>query len=360
MGASVRVETGFHQRMSKGVRLGDASEITRLRELSARVGSDPLLTQASTGNSSVKLGGVLWIKASGEWMADSMRKDILIPLDLAEVRECVNRDVDPAARHTRASVQTAMHAVMPHRVVLHVHCVNTIAWAVRLDAPTRLERLLDGLRWQWIPYVPSGMPLAEKMEKALALSPNTDVFVLGNHGLVVGGEDCDAAEDLLAEVRRRVAIPPRGAQTADYDALEELADGSAWNLPEDAEVHALGTDAVSREVLLNGFLYPCQAVLSNSNRPGLFRAIRLSERADQWKSRYSTRPFLIVEGCGVLVRGGMTTAEHKVMSGLAQVVRRIHSSAPIRCLSEAEVARSRVTACRYRETSQASHGNSAR
>jgi len=360
MGASVRVETGFHEYVSKGPRLTDEAEITRLRELSARVGSDRLLTQASTGNSSVKLGGVLWIKASGEWMADALRKDILIPLDLAVARECVKRNVDPATRHARASIETAMHAAMPHRVVLHVHCVNTIAWAVRRDARVQLEYLLDGLRWQWIPYVPSGLPLAAGIAKALSAAPDTDVFVLGNHGLVVGGEDCDAVEDLLAEVRQRVAISPRRAQPADFDALEEIADGSAWGLPKESEAHALGTDPVSRAVLSRGLLYPCQVVLSNSNTPAPFRAIRLRDRAESRKRRYRTRPFLIIEDCGVVVRGGMTTAEHKLMGGLAQVVRRIDSTVPIRYLTDAEAAQSRVTACRYREASQASHGNSAR
>jgi rhamnose utilization protein RhaD (predicted bifunctional aldolase and dehydrogenase) len=59
------------------------SELTRLRERSARIGIDPRLTQASTGNSSIKLEDVQWIKASGKWMADAMDEDILIPLDLA-------------------------------------------------------------------------------------------------------------------------------------------------------------------------------------------------------------------------------------------------------------------------------------
>ncbi len=44
------------------------AELRPLLELTERVGSDPLLTQASTGNSSVKLDGILWIKASGKWM----------------------------------------------------------------------------------------------------------------------------------------------------------------------------------------------------------------------------------------------------------------------------------------------------
>src|SRR6266404_2704273 len=102
-------------------------ELDRLLDLTARVGRDPLLTQASTGNSSAKLDGVLWIKASGKWMGDAMDDDILIPLDLAEVTECLRRGVDPAERYPSASLETAMHARLPHRVVLHVHCVNTIA-----------------------------------------------------------------------------------------------------------------------------------------------------------------------------------------------------------------------------------------
>jgi rhamnose utilization protein RhaD (predicted bifunctional aldolase and dehydrogenase) len=116
--------------MNNNMLATNQAELTLLRELSARIGCDPLLTQASTGNSSIKLEGVLWIKASGRWMADAMQEDILIPLDLAEVKELVKQKVDPTERYARASIETAMHAVLPHRVVLHVHCVNTIAWAV--------------------------------------------------------------------------------------------------------------------------------------------------------------------------------------------------------------------------------------
>src|SRR5438477_13216078 len=99
-------------------------ELQRLRQLTARVGSDPLLTQASTGNSSVKIDGVLWMKASGKWMADAMRDDILIPLDWSEItRDCLQHGINPAERYPGASVETAMHAALPHRVVLHLHCV---------------------------------------------------------------------------------------------------------------------------------------------------------------------------------------------------------------------------------------------
>jgi len=341
--------------MSKDMSATNQGELTPLRELSARIGSDPLLTQASTGNSSIKLGGVLWMKASGKWMADAIREDILIPLDLAEAKECVKQKVDPVERYTRASIETAMHAVMPHRVVLHVHCVNTIAWAVRQDAPMQLEHQLEGLRWQWISYVPSGLPLACEIEKVLSASPNTNVLVLGNHGLVIGGDDCGAIEDLLSQVQRRLAIRPRKADQTDYAALAEIADGSSWDLPDDDGVHALGTDAISRSVLSGGILYPCQSIFSNSSTPALFRSVPRPDPKDQWESRYCTRSFLIIEGCGVIVRRTTTCAQRAMMSGLAQVIQRISSSARLRYLTEEEIANSSsIIACRYGELVNAS------
>jgi rhamnose utilization protein RhaD (predicted bifunctional aldolase and dehydrogenase) len=41
--------------MNKNTPATNQAELSSLRKLSARVGRDPLLTQASTGNSSIKL-----------------------------------------------------------------------------------------------------------------------------------------------------------------------------------------------------------------------------------------------------------------------------------------------------------------
>ena len=60
-----------------------------------------------------------------------------------------------------------MHAVIPYRVVVHVHSVNTIARAVRQDAYIEFSERLEGLPWCWIPYIASGIPLAREMKKLL-------------------------------------------------------------------------------------------------------------------------------------------------------------------------------------------------
>jgi ribulose-5-phosphate 4-epimerase/fuculose-1-phosphate aldolase len=310
------------------------AELQALLKLTERVGSDPLFTQASTGNSSAKLDGLLWIKASGRWMADALRDDIFIPLDLAVVAECLRRGIDPTERYPSASLETAMHAALPHRVVLHLHCVNTIAWAVRSDAPFQLERRLGGLPWQWIPYVASGLPLSRAIERALSACPDTSVFVLGNHGLVIAAETAEAVEALLTEVRGRLTITPRAVRPANHSVLLRISRDSPWQVPPDETLHVLGTDPIARAILAGGVLYPCQAIF--------------------FGFPYSYAAALTIKGCGVVVSRSIAPAELAMLYGLAQVLRRLNAPTPLCYLSEADVAAlSGHSTHRYRELASA-------
>jgi rhamnose utilization protein RhaD (predicted bifunctional aldolase and dehydrogenase) len=342
----------MEQDMIKNVSVNE--DLSPLLDLAGRVGRNPLLTQASTGNISLKLDGALWIKASGKWLADAGGGKILIPLDLAGVRASIRQNIDPAELYPNASIETAMHVTLPHPVVLHVHSVNTIAWAIREDATAQLEARLAGLRWQWIPYVASGLPLAREIQRVLSVHPETDVLILGNHGLVLGGDSCDATEKLLAEIERRLLIAPRQAHPADYSLLADLAADSTWALPDDDSIHGLATDPLTRKILEGGFLYPCQAMFSGAKTPELFHAVPAPEVTDF--AGYVGRPFVIIKGRGVVLSPSMTPAETAMLSGLAQVVQRIGTLTPVRYLTEDEVAASSSTAAyRYRELANASH-----
>jgi len=320
----------------------DEREIVSLRDLSARVGSDPLLVQASNGNTSIKLDGILWIKASGKWLAHAMQEEMLVPLELAEVKEAIRRDREIASNHAakgelRPSIETAMHAVLGHRVVIHVHSINAIAWAIRLDGPGQLEERLAGLHWRWIPYVASGMPLAREVEKAVAGAPETDVLILGNHGLVVCGQNCCTAERLLGEVERRLTIIPRGFPKPDTTVLAMIARFSKWRFPDVDSLHALGTDAVSRKILKGGVLYPCQAIFLGRTMPLVPPAAVFSKYAESPRGQDKTPPFVAVERSGVMLNEQMTSAERATLIGLMQVTQRTEESARLRYLKGAEV-----------------------
>jgi rhamnose utilization protein RhaD (predicted bifunctional aldolase and dehydrogenase) len=318
------------------------SEVDSLRNLSARVGSDPLLVQASNGNTSIKLDGILWIKASGRRLADAMREEVLVPVELAKGREAVENYTETAERKVlenemRPSIETAMHAVLSHRVVLHVHSINAIAWAIRLDGPDQLKERLHGLHWQWIPYTPSGIPLAQEIEKAVARAQETDVFLLGNHGLVVCGDDCVNAEELLYEVERRLAIAPRPFPKPDNTVLKMIAGFSGWQFPDFEPLHALGTDEVSLKILKGGVLYPCQAIFLGQTMPLLPPAFAASQFRESLESKDSTPPFVAVERSGVMLNEKMTSAQRATLIGLMQVTQRTEESARLRYLNEAEV-----------------------
>ena len=320
-----------------------APQIDALLKVSARIGGDPLLVQAATGNTSIKLDGVVWIKASGKWLAHATQDEILIPLNLAQTLALINQNVDPAGQSVvlggktlRASIETAMHSVLPHRVVLHVHSVNTIAWAVRRDGRAELTSRLKGIEWQWIPDVPSGLPLARAVETAIARAPGAKVFVLSNHGLVVCENDCASAEELLRDVEYRVAIVPRSAPGANWSVLNRISEGTSWHVPRNRDLHALGADSTSRRIVCKGILYPCQAIFLTPQARSFGQALAGEDLATEDLGGLD-EPFVMIEDAGVLVRRVLNPTQSATLEALVQVLQRIPESAPLQYLQKKRV-----------------------
>jgi hypothetical protein len=206
-----------------------------------------------------------------------------------------------------------------------------------LDGPDQLKERLAGLHWRWIPYAASGLPLAREIEKAVAPAPETDVLILGNHGLVVCGPDCHTAETLLWDVERRLAIIPRRFPKPDATVLAMIARFSRWQFPDVDSLHALGTDAVSRKILKGGVLYPCQAIFLGPTMPLLPPALVLSKFIKHLNVNDRAPPFVAVERSGVMLSEKMTRAEHATLIGLVQVTQRTEESVRLRYLKGAEV-----------------------
>lgn len=317
------------------------TEIASLVALSARLGRDPLLVQASNGNTSIKLEGIIWIKGSGKWLVNAGQEEFLVPIPLTDVEESIRNDTeiappDAGEQQLLPSIETAMHAVLRHRVVIHVHSVNTIAWAIRLDGMIQLRERLAGLNWRWIPYVSSGIPLAREIEKRVADAPETDVLVLANHGLVICGKNCATAEALLFEVERRLAISPRQSPQPDGATLKTIARINQWRFPALNSVHSLGTDAVSRKILEGGILYPCQAIFLGRTMPLLSKAAIHFNFEGRANAGGNTQPFVVVKEGGVMVNN-MTNTEFANLVGLTEVIQRTEESTKIRYLTAAEV-----------------------
>ena len=317
------------------------AETKGVRDLSARLGANRLLVQASSGNTSVKADDTLWIKASGKWLADAASPDFLIPVALGRARACLDDErAIPETEDTGgacASIETAMHAALPYKVVVHVHSVNAIAWAVRTDAPRALRDCLDGFAWQWIPYTPSGTQLARLVQDACHHNPKTDVFLLGNHGLVVCGESCDVAERLLEEVERCLHVEARPAADPPEFAFSREEGNEGWGPPECASIHGLAHDALSRAILRGGVLYPCQALFLPSTVCAGERSL-MTQMACLREHGRNQPMAVLFDKDRVLCSAEMTQSQREMLFGLSHVVRRIYKSSVVRYLSLSEVS----------------------
>ncbi len=182
-----------------------------IQEFCARIGKDPLLVQGAGGNVSWKDSDVLWVKASGTWLADAENSNIFVPVDLQEIRAALQGSASDEGIHhpsgaagkppLRPSIETSLHGILPHKVVVHLHAVEALAVLVRAGAYGELrDRLGRSVRWEFVEYHQPGGALAQAVLATLRQMPDADVIFLQNHGVIVAGDTVDAVEQRVADV----------------------------------------------------------------------------------------------------------------------------------------------------------------
>lgn len=314
------------------------SELAALNQVSAVVGGDIRQVQGGGGNASLKTEGRLWIKASGTWLGDAAERKIFVPLDLEGVRQGIRAHApDPTAGNVlggtelRPSIETSLHALLPHRLVMHTHSVNAIAWAVRPDAQERLKKPLDGVNWAWVPYARPGLPLThETMQSLNGRDTVPDVLVLQNHGLVVGASNTSELQAMLNDLERRLWVHERERPDFDQSRLEAAAgDDQRWRLPADPGLHALALDEDCLNIANGGVLYPDHVVFLGSAFPWVSAGNIADANFDV--------PYLVVENVGTLVSLKISAGAEAMLQCLGLVTRRLESKQEIRYLSEDDI-----------------------
>jgi len=217
-----------------------------LRVYTSRLlGGDPRLVLHGGGNTSVKtvmpdlLGHaaeVLCVKGSG-WDMGTIEPAGLPAVRLAPLRELRARDalsdedmvrvqranlLDPGAPNP--SVETLLHAFLPHKFIDHTHATAVLSLADQPDAAERCADLYGG-RVGIVPYIMPGFLLAKKAAEVFEEDPEVEGLVLLKHGVFsFGGSAREAyermiaivsqAEERLARGRKNVFVPANLPATA--------------------------------------------------------------------------------------------------------------------------------------------------
>ena len=310
-----------------------STALAALKTLSAKLGSNPLLVQAAGGNTSLKSDDTMWIKASGTWLKNAENQDIFVPLNLLALGKALQND-SPACesctdfvRHEinasglRPSIETSVHGLMPQKVVLHVHCVNTISIAIRKNAEALLATALQGFNWTFVPYARPGLDLSRAIRNAITL--NTNVLVLENHGLVVAAASVAEAERLLEKVTKALQRPRRKIATANLEKLMRIAEGTNYRVPLDDGCHSFAMDRTMCKLASENVYYPDHAVFIGQQIPKDFSA---------------NPPAIAIPGAGVLVHKAAKLAVEPMLRCLSDVFARLDAKAKLKALSTQEVA----------------------
>src|SRR5436305_5439532 len=241
------------------------------RDLALRVytsrllGGEPKLVLHGGGNTSVKTVmkdlldeevEVLCVKGSG-WDLGNIEPAGLPAVRLAPLRKLRERDalsdedmvriqranlLDPGAPNP--SVETLLHAFLPHKSIDHTHAIAVLSLA---DQPDAAERCADlyGPKVGIVPYIMPGFLLAKKAAEVFEAQPEVEGLVLIKHGIFSFGDTAreayermialvTSAEERLARGRKSVfAAAPLAAEIAGVAEIAPILRG-ACALPDPA------------------------------------------------------------------------------------------------------------------------------
>ncbi len=183
-------------------------DLKKFKETSFKLGMNKNLVQAAGGNTSIKIDNSMFIKASGTWLQDSLKKNIFVEVNLKSIQKKIINEIDDnfvediiSTGDLRPSTETSFHALIKFKYVLHVHSTSTIANAVYLDSEKLLKEQL-GNEIVFVPYKRPGVPLTNSMKRLI--KSNTQIIILENHGLIVAGDNLEKTYDLLVNIHNKL------------------------------------------------------------------------------------------------------------------------------------------------------------
>ena len=219
-----------------------------LTELSNRYGYGNQYTIGSSGNTSYKENGILYVKPSGTQLA-TLQENEFISLEISTVLSILQNEysqedilrerqtcddmyaaVLPENGDTGIypSIESVMHAMFPQRYVMHLHPVLANALNCSPNGAQTCKDLFGD--WVlWIPFATPGYSLAQTCFSSLSeykseTGRDANFLIMEHHGMLVAADTTDEINRMMTEITKKlqsciVRIP-------DLDAIPSKEDAS--------------------------------------------------------------------------------------------------------------------------------------
>ncbi len=232
--------------------LADAGEEHSDRDLALRVytsrliGQNPDLVMHGGGNTSVKvkrknlfgnLEDVLHVKGSG-WDLDVIEAPGLPGVRLEPLKElrnlsCLSDEEMVNVQRSNLlnssapnpSVETLLHAFIPHKYVDHTHATPFLILA-NLPNAEHVCREIFGDRLGIVPYIMPGFELAKKAAEIYDMNPRVEGLLLLNHGHFAFGSSAKESYDLIVRHTNEVASYFQMTKVTSLKSRDPISDTS--------------------------------------------------------------------------------------------------------------------------------------
>jgi rhamnose utilization protein RhaD (predicted bifunctional aldolase and dehydrogenase)/NAD(P)-dependent dehydrogenase (short-subunit alcohol dehydrogenase family) len=216
---SAWVDSDAKATLDHWAKAGVSAELA-LRVYSTRLlGREPKLVLHGGGNTSVKtrindlLGTdteVLCIKGSG-WDMGTIEPTGMPAVRLDSLRKLRARDAMPDEEMVRVqraslidplapnpSVETLLHAFVPHKFVDHTHATAVLSLIDQADSQSLCAQIF-GNRLGFVPYIMPGFALAKKAAEVFEKNSAVEGLILDKHGIFTFGDNARESYERMIE-----------------------------------------------------------------------------------------------------------------------------------------------------------------
>ncbi len=316
-----------------------------LKQFCLKIAKDRALVQAAGGNISWKTEKTLWIKASGTCLADAKKEQIFIPvermlLDEALAREDYAFESRPNDGYElRPSIETMLHALMPHKIVAHLHLVDAVALLVRKKCDEEITAVLGkDFKWALLDYHKPGADLARAMHELLIRTPKIQVALLKNHGVIIGAKTILELEEIMQKLINKINIEPRKIDCKPIKQLKKISkylENSKYEICYDEFLASLVQNTYLYQCLKNSWaICPDHVVFLGAKAVCLETPDELTNYLHN--SDLET-PFIFIRGCCVIKSIKATNAQKSQLIFYLDILLRQDSNKLLNCLNEEEI-----------------------
>jgi rhamnose utilization protein RhaD (predicted bifunctional aldolase and dehydrogenase)/NAD(P)-dependent dehydrogenase (short-subunit alcohol dehydrogenase family) len=202
------------------------TEINQLIEISKHYGSSKEWVIAGGGNTSFKDDDTIWIKSSGQSLAE-LTEEGLVALNREklhiissktysddptireeQVKSDMLNSISGDAENKRPSVETSLHELIRYRFVVHLHPTLINGLLCSRNAKTLTNKLF-GESVLFVSYIDPGYTLFKKLDTEIKyyrekFANDPKIIFLENHGSFVGADTTEEVKKIYNEIINKI------------------------------------------------------------------------------------------------------------------------------------------------------------